>query len=141
MGQPKGTTEPQTRRLARMLGTSSLGAALLLLLAWAPAARFAGGTAVLSAAVAVALLGALVAAVPTAGGLGGPPQRFVSGYFQGLTARFAITFAAALVVWRLSPAMAGRAFLLWVAAAQAILLALDTAVLLTVCKPTMRASA
>ncbi len=141
MSSPNGTIEPPPHRLARMLAASVAGALLLLALAWVPADRVAGGREPLLAAVAAALLGSLLAAFPTANGLDGPPQRFLSGYFLGLIARFGLTFAAALVVWRLVPDLPRMAFWIWVGAAQGILLGIDTAILLLVCKPTMRASA
>ncbi len=138
------TPNPPTKRPANAvligLGGTLAGAALLAAGGVWPAQALAGeaGRIAMIVAVLVALLGGWAGMLPAVLSLGGPPLRFLNGFFLGLGARFAITLLGAFVALRLMPELAYFTFMLCVATAQAVVLAVDTAVLLLLCKPSTR---
>ncbi len=100
------------------------------------ASRWLGEPEVLPAlwtATAVALIGAWTGSIPPLVCLLRPPMQFVAGYFLGLGTRFAVTLLLTLAAYGLAPVLVWNALLIWVGLAQAVLLAVDTTVLLRLC--------
>jgi hypothetical protein len=100
------------------------------------ASRWLGEPEVLPAlwsATAAALIGAWAGSIAPLVCLPRPPMQFVAGYFLGLGTRFVVTLLLTLAAYGLAPELAWNALLIWAGLAQAVLLAVDTTVLLRLC--------
>ncbi len=134
MSQTQDSVVVRAVRLALL--ATACGAAVLLAAGWWPAESLAGagGVRTLASACVAGAAGSLAGNLPAMLSISGPPQRFVSGFFLGLTSRFVLTILVAFAAYRLLGDLPYFAFLVWVGIAQTLHLAVDTAVLLR-CAP------